>query len=166
MLEDTMADKPLLPLPQLNDSARPEHCAFTSPATRMRSFVFLAASGPEIRTTSNNSSSSGRGSPECPADGKLPCACSPERYMDWRTQPLIERRTRRRAGHATHHGVLTDLGLEALDALSSQVRLTRCGPSGRRTAPASQGLPETVAPLSVSAHQRYRSDSTTRREPW
>jgi hypothetical protein len=52
----------------------------------MRSFVFLAASRPEIRTTSNNSSSSGRGSPECPADGKLPCACSPERSMDWKKQ--------------------------------------------------------------------------------
>jgi DNA-binding PadR family transcriptional regulator len=34
---------------------------------------------------------------------------------------LIERRTMRRAGRATHHGfVLTDLGREALDALSGE----------------------------------------------
>ena len=51
--------------------------------------------------------------------------------------------------------VVTDQG-------TPKYRLTRYPTSGA----AAQGLPETVVPLSIAAHQRYGSESAARREPW
>jgi antitoxin (DNA-binding transcriptional repressor) of toxin-antitoxin stability system len=55
--------------------------------------------------------------------------------------------------------VVTDQG-------TPKYRLTRYRPERPANGAAPQGLPETVVPLSIAAHQRYGSESAARHEPW